>query len=58
VASKKQGLERWKKGEASPLPHEEKAPITSAVKSNEMYWKQAAKKPLTSRFETPRLKSQ
>lgn len=47
---KSMGLERWKKGEVSPLPHEEKVPITRAVKSNELYWKEAAKKPLTSRF--------
>jgi hypothetical protein len=36
---KSMGLERWKKGEVSPLPHEEKVPITRAVKSNELYWK-------------------
>lgn len=46
-------LERWKKGEELPLPHEEKVPITRAVKSNEMYWKSAAKKPLTLVFSKP-----
>lgn len=55
-SQKSMELERWKKGEEFSLPHEEKGPITRAVKSNEMYWKLAAKKATDSSFAKPRLK--